>query len=534
MNAVVTTTAAAPAAPAASTVPSAHATTPIVMTALAGTFIANLGGQFAGTNLADIQGSLGVSADEASWITTVYTAANFFGFVLAPVLARAFGLRRFFLASAVVFAAYAWLSALTSSLPVLLVLRAIGGLAGGMFGPIAFVAVFRLWSGPRLKFGLALLAFVLLVSVYTGPALSGPIEAAFGWRALFLAQSLAGLAMIVAGARWMPKGPLNLAELKTDWVSALLLAVAMSSLVVFVAQGTRRFWFESPLIAVAASVSVGAWIGFALMYVLSPVRIIDLRTLLVRRFGVPITLNLVFRATFAVTVYLVPLLLGFTQGYRPLQTSYALWWVLLPQVATFPLVWRLMHCVDGRVPMLLGLLAVGLGVWLASVATNQTSAPELHASLVLVGVGQMLFLVPTLLIGAGSLRAEDGPTATVAFNATTVGGTALGVGLVTDFVTEREKFHSNVLVDHVSSLNPLQADRLAALADQWATRASDDTLATARAVAQVAAAVRREAWLLAINDAFVLIALVLLLATLGIALVGRSPPLVRNPPGDLP
>ena len=194
MNAATAINVAPAAAPIA-----APNTNPLVFTALAGSFIANLGAQFAGTNLADIQGSLGVSADEVSWVTTIYSAANFFGFVASPVLARALGLRRLFLVSAVAFALIAWLCSTATSLPFLLALRALHGFVGGMFGPMAFVALFRAWNGPRLPFGLALLAFVLLVSVNAGPVVSGYVEAALGWRGLFLRKAWSAL-------RWCSPG----------------------------------------------------------------------------------------------------------------------------------------------------------------------------------------------------------------------------------------------------------------------------------------------------------------------------------------
>ena len=336
-----------------------------------------------------------------------------------------------------------------------------------------------------------------------------------------------------AGLRWLPPSPANLSELKSDWIAALLLAVATSSLLMVVSQGTRRFWFESPLIATLAIVGIGAWIGFTVMYFVSPVRIVNLRKFLDPRFGAPITMNFIIRATFAITVYALPLLLGFTQGYRPLQMSNALQWNLVPQIAAFPLAWSLVSRYDGRVSMLVGLLACFFGVALASDASNLTAAAQLHASLALIGAGQMLFLVPGVMIGAGSIKPEDGPTAAIAFNMSTVGGTAIGVGLLSHFTTEREKFHSSVLVEHVSWLNPFQSDRLAALADKLSTRTGDDALATARAVAQIGAGVRREAWLLAINDAFVLVAIVLLLTTFVVVLIGPSPPPVRVRSGDL-
>jgi MFS transporter, DHA2 family, multidrug resistance protein len=150
----------------------------VVPLALAGSFVANLGAQFAGAHVSDIQAGLHASASDASWIITLYTVATFFAFALSPLLARTFGIRRLFLASAAVFAVAAGVGANASGLSVLLAARVAQGLAGGMFGPLAFVAIFRAWSGPRLPFGFALLAIVLLVSFNAGPALAAAIEAA--------------------------------------------------------------------------------------------------------------------------------------------------------------------------------------------------------------------------------------------------------------------------------------------------------------------------------------------------------------------
>ncbi|UNK50146.1 MFS transporter [Lysobacter sp. S4-A87] len=503
-------------------------------TALAGAFIANMTTQFAGTNLADIQGGVAASADEASWVGTAYTVANLVGIVAAPTLLRTFGLRRYFVASAVVFAACAWWCALAPGLAALVAARIVQGCAGGAFGPIAFTAVFAMLKGPRVALGIALLAFVLLVSVNVGPALAGPIEAAWGWRGLFVVQLWAAVLLALAGMRWMPPpAAINREALRIDWGAAALLALAVGGLMLVVSQGTRRFWLDNPMVAWTLSLSVGAWLGFVVAHWLSSTPLLNMAKLRERRFGLAIALNFIFRSSFAATVYLLPLLLASTQAYRPLQVSHLLWWSVLPQIATFPVVWQLLHRHDSRTIMIAGLLLCGLALWLASRATTQVAGEQLQLSLVLLGIGQMLFLVPTLLVGALGLSMADGPTATIAFNLTTVGGTTVGVGLVSHFVTEREKFHSSVLVDRVSWLDGQVSDRLSTLGTAWSARLGDE-VASRGALAQLGAGVRREAWLLAFNDGFALIAIALVLATLGVALVGRSPPLSNAPQADSP
>ncbi|MBU8976021.1 MFS transporter [Lysobacter sp. MMG2] len=503
---------------------------PAVMVALAGSFLANMTAQFASANLADIQGGLGASADEASWITTVYTVASFVGIAVSPVLLRTLGLRRYFIVSAAWFAVCAWLCAMATSLPSLLAVRALQGLAGGTFGPMAFAAVFLLCKGTQRLQAIALLSFVLLVSANAGPVVSGPLEAMLGWRALFLAQFWAMALLALAALRWMPVAPVNREGLRTHWPAIALFALASGALMLVLSQGARRFWLESPVIAWSLALAIGAAVGFAVVHRFSTLRILDAAKVVERRFGLSLLLNLLFRSTFAVSAYLIPLLLVQTQSARPLDLSQTLAWSLLPQIATFPLAWRLLHRVDSRVLMAAGVTLLAGGVALAGSSTSLVAGEQLRASLVLIGVGQMLFAVPNLVVGALTLKPQDGPTATIAFNLTTLGGMTLGTGLLSHFTIEREKQHSSVLVEHASWLAPDTAERLSLQAAPWSSRFTDD-LAGAASLAQLGGAVRRQAWVLAANDAFALMAAVALLGLVGIVLLGRCPPLSRSIPG---
>lgn len=397
----------------------------VVPLALAGAFVANLGAHLVAAQIGSVQQGLAASAAGASWLVTWHAVAAFFAFAMAPLLVRTFGLRRLFLASTAVFALAAVAGALSTSLPQLLTTRVVQGFAGGMFGPIAFVAIFRAWSGPRLPLGFALLAFVLLVAANGAPAMAAPMAAAFGWQALLGVQVVLAALVLLAGVRWLPAGPMNPLGKPAEWVALFLLAIAAASLVVVFGQGARYDWFDSALIVGGVVLSVAAWIGFLLVQRFGDARVVVGAKLMDRKFGLPITLNFVSRAAIAATTSLLPLLFVLSGNEWPLHAAW--WWLLLPQIAAFPLAWWLVHRIDKRVPMAFGLALAGLGIFLAGDATLP--------SLALIGIGQMLFLVPSLIVGAGSLKPEHGPTATIAFNMTTVGGATLGAGLSQQFAT---------------------------------------------------------------------------------------------------
>ena len=93
----------------------------------------------------------------------------------------------------------------------------------------------------------------------------------------------------------------------------------------------------------------------------SPLPIIAPRLLLARTFGIPIGLNLAFRAALVVTAFLVPQFLAVVHGYRPLEVAKLMLWAAIPQLLVLPLAWRLMHLVDTRAVMALGLVLCASG-----------------------------------------------------------------------------------------------------------------------------------------------------------------------------
>jgi DHA2 family multidrug resistance protein len=77
----------------------------------------------------------------------------------------------------------------------------------------------------------------------------------------------------------------------------------------------------------------------------------------------------------------------------------------------------------------------------------------------------------------------------------------------------RERLHSNRLGEAVSDYNPLTQERIDALTRKFIAGGSDAYTAGKQALVALDATVRREATLMAFNDCFHVLALVLLAAT---------------------
>ena len=500
----------------------------VLATGLAGVFLVRLSEQFAPANIGDIQAGLFSTPDEASWILTAYTMASFAGIVTSTSLIRALGLGRYLVSSSVLFAITASWCAMAPDLGVTIAVRAIQGFASGGFGPAAFVAVFMIAGGSRLPLMATLLAFALLLPTTAGPAVAGFVENALGWQALFLSQAGIGALLALAAAAWVPRQPPVWSSLKTDWTAVALLSFALALLTLVLSQGTRRFWFESDMIFWCTTACIGASAGFVFLARFSPIPIMTPRLLVTRRFGIPNGLNFVLRATLVVTSFLVPQFLVVAQGYRPLDIAGLMLSATVPQLVALPVVWWLMHGFDARWIMALGIGICAIGTALVLDGSSLFAAEQFRLTLALFAVGQLLFLVPAMVVGTTSLKPADLPTASLAFNMSTLGGTVLGSGVISHLVTEREKFHSNIITESVSLYDSLDSHHIARLAAHFENRLVDDAAALARAISVVASNARREAWVLALNDAFLVITAVLVISAFGAIAIGRSAPLPRR------
>jgi DHA2 family multidrug resistance protein len=177
------------------------------------------------------------------------------------------------------------------------------------------------------------------------------------------------------------------------------------------------------------------------------------------------------------------------------------------------------------VVMALGLLLSAFGAAIAIDGTALAAAAQFRLTLVVFAVGQLLFLAPALVVGTAAMTPAELPTGSLVFNIATIGGTTLGAGIVSNFVIEREKFHSNVLAEGVTLYSPFDSQRVTSLADAFASRLTDDALATAQAAATLASSVRQQAWVLSFNDAFLVVAALLVISAAAVIAIGRSPAL---------
>ena len=490
-----------------------------VMGAMLGAFMAVLDIQITNASLKDIQAALGATLEEGSWISTSYLVAEIVVIPMSGWLARVFSTRWYLVVNAALFILFSICCAWAWNLPSMIVFRALQGFTGGVLIPMAFTIILTTLPPAKQSIGMAMFAITAVFAPAIGPTIGGWLTENYGWQYIFYLNLIPGLVLISAVWYGINPQPLQLNLLKKgDWWGIITMAIGLGSLQVVLEEGNRKDWFGSPLIV---RLTVIAVIFLTIFFVIEFTRsqpFINLRLLGRRNFGLASIVNVSLGVGLYGSVYILPLYLAQIQGYNALQIGEVIAWLGMPQLLIVPLVPKLMQRFDTRLLIAVGVSLFAVSCFMNSALTHDTGIDQLRWSLLVRALGQPLIFVPLSSIATADIEKEQAGSASGLFNMMRNLGGSMGIAVVGTLVTRREQFHSNRLGDAVSLYNPETQQRIEQMTQAFVSRGADLSTAQNQAIAAISNVVRREAYVMAINDCFYFIAWALLLSSIAILL----------------
>ncbi len=487
-----------------------------------GAFLAVLDIQITNSSLKEIQGALAATPDEGAWISTAYLVAEIIVIPLTAWLSDVFSVRRYLLVNATLFLVFSVLCAFSWDLNSMIFFRVLQGFTGGVLIPMAFTIILTTLPPPQQPMGLAMFALTATFAPSIGPAIGGWLSDNFGWEFVFYLNVFPGIPLIWAVWYAIEPRPMKLNLLKGgDYWGILSMAVGLGGLTVFLEEGNRKDWFGDPLIRNCAIATVVGLTAFVIIELTRKTPFLNLRLFAYRNFGFGTLVNFVLGFGIYGGVFILPLYLGQMQGYTALDIGLVVAWSGFPQLLLIPLIPRIMKFVDARFLILSGMAIFGLSFLMTSVMTNLFDYDQLIPAQLVRAIGTPLVLVPLSTVATSGIDKEDAGSASSLFNMLRNLGGSVGIAVVGVLLTRREKFHSNRLGEHVVAAQPALEARLRATQAGLVSRGVSPPDAKLKAVVIVDNTVRREAGMMAYNDAYFVLG-VLLIAVGGLALFCRK------------
>jgi EmrB/QacA subfamily drug resistance transporter len=197
-------------------------------------------------------------------VSWVFTAFLLSASIATPVLGRLgdmFGKRRILIGVYVAVVAGSVLAALATSLPEMIVARAVQGVGSAVF-PLAFGIIRDEFPRERVAGAIGGVSAILGIGSGLGIVLAGPIIDNLSWHWLFWIPGMAAAFTLVATIRYIPESPIRvpgrvniLAALAlSSWLVALLIAVSQGSVWGWTSARTLGLFAVTPLLFLAWAV----------------------------------------------------------------------------------------------------------------------------------------------------------------------------------------------------------------------------------------------------------------------------------------
>ena len=501
----------------------------IAMTVMLATFMEVLDTSVANVALPHIAGNLSSTIDETTWVLTSYLVANAVILPMNGWFNSLMGRKNFYLLCVTTFTVASFLCGMAPSLGWLIFFRIMQGLGGGGLQPTAQAIIVESFPHEKQGAAMAFYGIGVVFAPIIGPVLGGWLTDNYSWHWIFLINIPVGiLAFTLVTA--LIHDPPYLKRMKKgegkqiDYIGFGLIALGLGSLEIVMDEGQRHDWFGSNFILFFAVAAVVAIVSMVIYELNHEHPVVNLRLLKSKSFAVSslmlFTLGFVlYGSTFTIPVFLQTML-----GYNATLAGMVLSPGGLVILVSMPIVGQLMRKVDARILIAYGLSMTGIGLFMMSKFSLETSFTGAVIARCVQCMGLAALFIPINVSAYVGLPKDQINQASGLLNLFRNLGGSVGIAILSTILARRSQFHQAQMVHNMVPGNPAYdgfiAHATASFQAQGMAAVDAAKAATAAAYGQLV----RQASLLGMMDTFWIVALICFLILPMIFIMKRPAP----------
>jgi EmrB/QacA subfamily drug resistance transporter len=351
-------------------------------------FLASLDQTVVGTAMPRIIADLG-GFDRYTWVTTAYLVTST---TMVPIVGRMtdmYGRKWFYIVGITIFLLGSALSGLSQTLTQLIIFRGVQGLGGGIMMASAFIVIGDLFPpAERGKYQGFITAIFGLSSVI-GPTLGGFITDNLSWHWIFYINIPIGIPVIGLFVRYFPDIRPTGQKGKTDVVGLVAMVLCVVPLMLGLSWGGVQYEWGSPQVIGALMMAAVMAVVFVVVESRAAQPLMPLG--MFRNRVVSATVFISFFTGFGMFagIIFVPLFFQGVLGYSATRSGSFLTPMMLGMVVGSIVSGQAVSRLGGhyRTQCLMGLVVMGVGMFLLSRMGVDTSYAQAVRNIVVLGVG---------------------------------------------------------------------------------------------------------------------------------------------------
>ncbi|MFJ5532195.1 MFS transporter [Streptomyces sp. NPDC093261] len=373
------------------------------------------------------------SGTQLLWIGDVYS------FVIAGLLVSMgslgdrIGRKRILLGGAAAFGLISVLNAYAATAGMMILARALLGVAGATLMPATLALIRNIFHDPRER-SVAVGVWGATASAGTavGPIAGGFLLEHFWWGSVFLINVPVMVVLVLVGIRTLPESR-NPNPGPWDLISVGLSLIGMVGVVYAVKEAAVHGFTWAG--AATGVLGVAALTGFVRRQLTLAVPLLDMRLFRRRGFSGAVLADLLTVLGMSGLVFFLSQYLQLVQGRRPFEAGLAELPAAVGAVAAGLMAGTAARRFSVRAVVSGGLAAVGLALGALTLLGRATGYPLIGAALLVVGVGAGLSFTVTADVILSSVPREQAGSASAVSETAYELGAALGIALLGSVVT---------------------------------------------------------------------------------------------------
>jgi len=426
----------------------------VTVTVMLGTLASALLGSIVNVAIPYIQGAMGASIEQITWVSTGYLLSNTIIMPIIALLSARFGRKNFYMFGMAVFLLGSALCGISWNLYSIVAFRILQGLGGGILIPVAQAILREVFPKEEQGMAMSIYGLGVVLGPAVGPTLGGWLIEHHNWRWIFYVNLPIGILDLILISLFIRDPDFLVREKsKIDYLGLFFMVIGLGAFQVFLAEGENKNWFASPYITRLAIISALSTILFVIRELTTQNPAVNLRILK----NINFTMGTLLGGTLGMGLYgglfVLPLFLQNLLGYTPLDAGLAVLPRAIAMAMVMPIGGRLFNRL-GPKPI------VGFGLILVVISFFQFSNLNMNA-------GYWDIFMPQFLQGTGfgfifvciststllTIEKKNLTFATGIYNVFRLISGSIGVAIAATFVDRGTNNYYSLLAKNVSLFN---------------------------------------------------------------------------------
>jgi len=474
----------------------------ITLSVMLATIMQALDTTIANVALPHMQGAMGATQEQISWVLTSYIVAAAIFMPLTGFITARLGRKRVFMWAVVGFTIASMLCGAAQTLGQIVLFRLLQGVFGASLVPLSQSVLLDTYPRERHGSAMAMWGVGVMVGPILGPSLGGWLTEYYNWRWVFYINLPFGLLAWSGLAAFVHETPIDRSR-RFDLFGFAMLSLGIGALQMMLDRGESLDWFASREVTAEAILAGLAMYLFVAHIFTHEHPFIEPGLFKDRNFSVGLLFIFIVGIILLATMALLPPFMQTLMGYPVIDVGYLLAPRGVGTMVAMITVGKLSGKVDVRYQIFLGLILTSASLWEMTHFTTDSSAWDIARTGIIQGLGLGFIFVPLSTITFATLAPKYRTEGTGLFSLMRNIGSSIGISLVITYLAQRTQINHAAFAGYI---NPFS------LALKQAVEAGTYNLASAQGLAALDGEVVRQAMTLAYLQDFRLMMWVTLMA----------------------